>query len=457
MNKIASLLLVAPIFLLLTAQAPPEPEKAVRIFRVSADILPFDSAEQPETQAEPYVAVNPENEKHLVAVYQEGRNIQGGGARAITVAVSTDGGRKWRETFLPGSPATGGPYKRISDPWVAFGPGNRVYCSVVALNEIGAESGIFVSASPDGGRTWGDLVAVHTLSNHLDDKEAIVVDTRSDSPYRGRVYVAWDANLGGGDQDLQSSYSDDEGRTWSPSVSLSRQGANVGAIPLVGPGGILHVVWAHVDRQTGAPALWAARSEDGGNTWSAPVQVSTLSPGLLPEIRHAGIVPSSAIDPRTGHLYVVWTDERFSPGINKILLSRSTDGGQGWTEPQVVSDGPANAQSFTPAVAVAGNGRVGVAYSSLRNAPDRRYLVDEYLAVSKNNGQSFGASKRISPISWDIRFAAIADESFFLGDYQGLGAGKASFYPVWVATLNVSRLDPPARQPDVFTVSVPAR
>jgi hypothetical protein len=69
----------------------------------------------------------------------------------------------------------------------------------------------------------------------------------------------------------------------------------------------------------------------------------------------------------------------------------------------------------------------------------------------------FGAGKRISRVSWDIRFAAVVEETFFLGDYQGLGAGKASFYPVWVATLNVSRLDPPARQPDVFTVSVPAR
>jgi hypothetical protein len=108
-------------------------------------------------------------------------------------------------------------------------------------------------------------------------------------------------------------------------------------------------------------------------------------------------------------------------------------------------------------VAVAGNGRVGVAYSSLRNDPTRRYLVDEYIAVSKNRGQSFGPSKRISPASWDLRFASLAEDLFFLGDYQGLGAGKTTFYPVWVATLNVSQVDPPARQPDVFTLPVPAR
>jgi hypothetical protein len=228
-------------------------------------------------------------------------------------------------------------------------------------------------------------------------------------------------------------------------------------VPLVGPGGVLHAVWHHLDRQTGRNAIWTARSDDGGTAWSQPVEIRDLFLGVIPEIRYSTGLPGAAIDAKTGQLYVVWGDARFSPGIEKIVLSRSTDGGLSWTDLQIVSDGPDNVQSFTPAVAVAANGRVGVAYSSLRNDPTRRYLVDEYLAVSKNGGQSFGPSKRVSPASWDVRFAAIAGDLFFLGDYQGLAAGKATFYPVWVATLNVSRVDPPARQPDVFMAPVPAR
>jgi hypothetical protein len=48
-----------------------------------------------------------------------------------------------------------------------------------------------------------------------------------------------------------------------------------------------------------------------------------------------------------------------------------------------------------------------------------------------------------------VRFAAVAGE-YFLGDYQGLAAGKKLFYALWVATPERSRLDPSDRQPDAF-------
>jgi hypothetical protein len=170
-------------------------------------------------------------------------------------------------------------------------------------------------------------------------------------------------------------------------------------------------------------------------------------------MRTGDVIPAAAIDPRNGTLYVVWQDARFTGGVDQIVISRSTDGGDTWSSPEVVSDGPSNAASFTPAVAVDGSGRVGVAYYSLRHDPARGMGVDLYLAFSTNGGRSFAASRRISKGTWDAGFAAVSRGSF-LGDYQGLVAGKKLFHPLFVATYRRSALDGGRLQPDVFTAAI---
>lgn len=419
-------------------------------FRVSFDILQTTSGgAQPETQTEPHLAINPERENHLLAGYQEGR-FAGGGALALTYAVSFNGGKSWQEGMLPRlTKTTGGRFDRASDPWVAFGPGNRAYYASLAYNAAGDTSGngVYVSASEDGGLTWGDPVTVHLGGNAFDDKEAMIVDTRSDSPYQGRVYVVWDAP-DGSRQPLLFTYSADEGRSYRSAVTVFDRTANIGAIPLVGPGGVVHLVWLSAIGATGN--MVAARSTDGGDTWSPPVLISNIRPVGIPGARTGEGIPSAAIDPRNGAIYVVWQDNRFSPGTDQVVLSSSKDGGLTWSAPKLVSDGPKNAASFTPAVAVTPDGVVGVAYYSFRNDPSRRVLVDEYLAISRDGGQKFGKSVRVSSTSWDLRWAAVA-RGFFLGDYQGLAAGKKMFYPLWVGALNPSRTEAGELQPDVFT------
>ena len=418
-------------------------------FRVSFDILQQTSGNaQPETQAEPHLALNPERENHLLAGYQEGR-FADGGALALTYAVSFNGGKSWREGFLPGlTKATGGRFDRASDPWVAFGPGNRAYYASLLYNVADSSAdGIYVSASQDGGLTWGDPVTVHLGGAAFDDKEALTVDTRSDSPYQGRVHVVWDS-VGRSAQPLLFSYSADEGRSYRSAVTVFDRGGNIGAIPVVGPGGVVHLVWLNFLGRNGN--MVTSRSTDGGDTWSPPVLIANISVSGIPGSRTGDGLPSAAVDPRNGALYVVWQDDRFSPGIDQVVLSRSTDGGQTWSAPKLASDGPRNAANFTPAVAVSPDGVVGVAYYSFRNDPSRHVLVDEYLAISRDGGKKFAKSVRVSSSSWDLRWAAVA-RGFFLGDYQGLAAGRKMFYPLWVGALNPSRSEAGELQPDVFT------
>ena len=432
--------------------ARPAPPTTVR---VSFDILePRSAPAQSETQTEPHLAINPEQETNLLAGYQEGR-FADGGARVLTYAASFDAGRTWQEGILPGlTRAAGGAFERASDPWVAFGPGGRAYYVSLGFNETSRLNGIFVSVSEDGGRTWGGPIAVHTTTADFDDKEAIVVDNQPGSPYRGRVYVGWDTATADRRQPMRFSYSSDGGASYRSPVTIDDRGANIGIIPMVGPGGVVHAVWTRFIGND--PTLVAARSTDGGDTWSEPVAIADLRAAGLANARTGGITPTAAIDPRSGILYAAWQDGRFSPGIDQVVLSRSVDGGQTWSAPQRVSDGPLDAANFTPALAVTPSGIVGLAYYSLRNDPSRSFGVDEYLAVSRNQGKKFLRSTRVSAASWDMRFAAFA-EGFFLGDYQGLVAGKNMFHLLWIATFDPSRIDPPARQPDAVTRAIKAR
>jgi len=125
------------------------------VVRVSQDILaPDDGSAQPETETEPFLAVDPENPRHLLASYQEARFPNDGGCRILTSAVSFNGGATWQESLLPGlTVAGGGTYERTSDPWVAFGPGGRAYFAALGVDETRPRNGVYLSSSDDGGLT----------------------------------------------------------------------------------------------------------------------------------------------------------------------------------------------------------------------------------------------------------------------------------------------------------------
>jgi hypothetical protein len=93
-------------------------------------------------------------------------------------------------------------------------------------------------------------------------------------------------------------------------------------------------------------------------------------------------------------------------------------------------------------------GEVAVSYFSLQNDPQKQFLVDHYVRVSRDGGRTFEAPVRVTPNSFDVRFAALAGNAFFLGDYNGLAGSASGFHMVWVATSLPSRLR--EFQPDVF-------
>ena len=125
----------------------PDAKTAQKPRRVNDDLLVDEDHPQPGTQAEPYIHANPSDPLNLVAGWQENR-FPDGGAQTLNVATSFDGGKTWTEQVLPGLTVfDDGPWERASDPWVEFGPDNRVYYVSLLFDVTSPDNAIGVSRS----------------------------------------------------------------------------------------------------------------------------------------------------------------------------------------------------------------------------------------------------------------------------------------------------------------------
>ena len=432
-----SLRIVALHTLALTLVAVPA--AAFRAVRVD----PSADTQGPVTQWEPTVAIDPLSPSHLVVAYQQD---SAAAQRTINVATSYDAGRRWTSGSLPAlTTVTGGPFTRATDSVVTFGAGGAVYTLTLGYDVAPAcRSAITVQRSDDGGATFGDPILVQDDRDcgvfifFHNDKGWIAADDSAASPRRGRLYVVWtQENLPTLSTPVVLRFSDDKASTWSDLVTVSSTSAlagGFGPIPLVQPNGDVTVIYN--DFPVGGTSRFVAQtSHDGGLGFDAPVEVADDQSLEVPGMRTKGVdvtFVAAAVDPVRGDLYVVWQDGRLrSDGLNDIVLSRSTDGGEHWESPRQVNVDAGKARNhFTPAVA-AYDGAVVVTFTT-RDADTSWVLARASLSL--DGGTTFGKPRRLGPRG-DVRFAFISGLGpplASLGDYAGVVAGANAAHAVWI-------------------------
>ena len=411
-----------------------------------------------DTEVEPWVAVNPTNANNIVAIWIA-HDFSGNVA-----SVSLDGGTTWQNVAIPGiSQCTGGTGNG-ADPWLAFTPNGVLYA------ESFANGNTDISRSLDGGLTWSSPVNVTVNALGEADRGSVTADPANSN----LVYAVWNTGISGGPATVQFTRTSDAGQTWEPNRAIYMPPAgnlvwNAKVEPL--PDGTLVCAFTELTL-TGTVkkipqynyAFSVMRSTDKGQTWSTPTQVLAQMPRSDPNpqdqvwwagvtdpdngngIAVVGAFHSTAVDPTNGNLYAVWTDARFSGGqYDSIAFSRSTDGGDTWSDPIQVNQTPTNIpaldrQAWFPTVAVAADGTIGVSYYDLRfNDASKGCLANYWLVQSPSKSCTDPASwtdeTRLTDTSFDVEESVSWNlggaNAYWMGDYQGLAAVGNGFAAVW--------------------------
>lgn len=358
---------------------------------------------------EPDIAVDPRDGRHAVVTSNDYDSCCG------QFYTTFDGGRTWRTGNIAGL----GPGREGADPVVTIDPAHGVvlHASLSSVTTKGgaADAHIVVSPSRDGGVTWERPVVVAEGAGADDDpdqifndKPWITTDTNPASAYYGRTYLTWTRFHSRYRRTRQSpiwlAWSDDGGRRWSEpreisgshrqlcsgSVDGRRSGRCASAqlpVPVVRPDGVLFVAFINHQNEAiaedgdGDDQYLVVRSDDGGETFSAPRHIVGMENGRGDQPRNAEGRPTLtgvqtrvvfpggnvAVSPLTGELFLVFADNRAGrrhpdPPVTdlNVYLMTSTDGDT-WAGPFPVAAGPGD--QWNPWVEVNPvTGVVGVAY-----------------------------------------------------------------------------------------------
>jgi hypothetical protein len=412
----------------------------------------------PRPANEVSIAVNPKNDKNIVAAANDYGTPNGDAW--VGYYTTHDGGKTWNRTLLPGYRASSLPvaapcangqlpgqglcgFDLAGDPVLATDKEGNFYLAGIAAKRQPAfaqQSSMFVAKSTDGGETFSQIsVIVRAISKvSFHDKEWVAVD-----PSTGEVYVTWTLfNLFAVSQIL-TVHSTDGGASWSlPKVisdtrtlELQVQGSQVE----VDNNGTVHVAWIDY----GTPnSLRYSQSTDHGASWSAAKSIAPATPITSPQPNttyRTPTMPDMAVD-RTngtyaGSIYIWWPDE--ANGDADIFEVYSRDHGQTWSNiTRVNNDAVGDGTSqFFPAVSVAGNGWVvGEFYD--RRADPNNTLMSVYTAISIDGGVNFDLQFNLTDTMVDGDKSKGTSTTGFIGDYLGIASTDWFSIGVWCDTRN---------------------
>ena len=383
---------------------------------------------------EAYIATDPRNPDLVIAVWQ----TQSGAGSVVQWVRSTDGGATWTPPrAAPTNVCTGGPVPdgtSTADPWVAFGPDGRAYISAIAYKPNPNDgpdpvNGLVVVASPDGGLTWEQPVAVAIAPSPEIAHDNLAVTADPTRP--GVVYAATTHEERRGTTyygRLGFTRSDDGGKTWTPLRSISPQvdRERIGAPQIVVDprSGRLYAAYRR-SRSGSTPVVGVMISNDKGNTWStehvAAPHIRNTDPNHPVTGREfvlATDIVQAAVSPTTGAVAIAYADSRRDPGRRTdVSLVWSMDG-TGWSQPTTVSVSSSES-AWLPAIAVAPNGDVAVSYLSAnftagQSSASTRLMLQRF--TPSHNG--FVAAERALLDSARLEWP---------GDYHGLVAVRRGF------------------------------
>ena len=202
---------------------------------------------------------------------------------------------------------------------------------------------------------------------------------------RGSVYITFGAN-----DDIYFSKSVDNGQEFSGPTKVGRiEKLSLGMRR--GPRIVVSnesIVISAIGHSSGNLVAW--RSDDGGDSWSGPVQVNDVEKSAREGLHAMACGPE-------GLLFCTWLDLR--SGGTEIYGSRSVDGGKTWASNSRVYRSPSGTvcECCHPSVVIDRDQQIHVMW---RNVLDGNR--DMYLATSDDRGDSFRTARKLGLGSWPL-------------------------------------------------------
>lgn len=282
--------------------------RVTTVGQISADRLPSTHGADPNTQAEPDIAINPANPAQIEAVAQEGRFPTLGGAQDNGYAWTHDGGRTWHQGNLPGlttsvwdrSTRTGGPQVlRYSD---------------------------------DHGRSWSQLITISAATSGTSGAQPVVLNDGT----------LLDVYEGGTNQSLliRAQRSTDGGVHFSRPVDVAvdlasmspdfRDGADLPNVTVDRSTGRIYTVWADQRfRRDGDNDVVLTSSSDGLH-WSRVQRVTSGPTGDGMDHFMAAVAAAG------GHVWVSYRTRDYLPTPSNLVgmdVVTSTNAGRSFSAP----------------------------------------------------------------------------------------------------------------------------
>ena len=280
----------------------------------------------------PKIAYAPDGK--LYAAYLVTRAVPGKKypENAMRFAASSDRGANWSVPVTVTATAAGDSvFGSYDDHALHVGADGTIYLSWLALT--GETSHTYFVRSTDGGKTWSRPAMVDA------NPSCPCCRTAMASGPDGALYVAWrkiypDSKGKTEMRDIVVARSDDRGQTWSAPSRVHADEWHVSYCPdagpsiKIGPDSVLHVAWW--TGKEGAAGVRYTQSRDRGATFSAPVAL-----GVARYSRAAHVQLALGSGEEKDLVLAAWDDG--TRRIPQIVTRLSRDGGRTFEELEPLS------------------------------------------------------------------------------------------------------------------------
>lgn len=417
----------------------------------------------------------------------------------LNTATATSGGvtrsTSFRSIVFNSSRTEGAPTNASNTPGFTITPAMRIgannvthlaYADDTVVGAGDTAIDVVYSRSTDGGRTFSAPLK-------LNGSFLIAVSPSVALDAAGNIYVVWVGLDASEDPGAFLVKSTDGGASFSAPVTFSsgNQFPDVPSVAVAPNGDVMAV---YVEASGFNAGLFAARSTDGGATFSAPSQLtqasdSVFSQGFVafdstnkayvvydnnnlatPQVKlvtaAAGqpfgtpkVISDPAISTFAGHLAVDGNNHvyatfynRFGTGVadfnRDIMVIKSTDGGETFGAQRNVSSN--QGQSVFPFLAVGANGAVGVAWED----DTGNDLVDIFVARSIDSGATFGGASNLSG-NFGVSTGAVTATDNAGKLFVAWIDDSAANQEVFLSSVTPTGNEPPPPPPPDFSIGFP--